>query len=87
MLDTTKSSKLVLCLAFRRAVFAIIRQGGVLGIGESFIPVPWSKLGFNVHRDANAVIERCVLETKIDVGWPASGKSLGLTGTVCHGRS
>jgi hypothetical protein len=44
MLDTTK-----------RAVFAIIGQGGVLGIGESFIPVPWTKLGFNVNRDANAV--------------------------------
>jgi sporulation protein YlmC with PRC-barrel domain len=38
-----------------RAVFAIIGQGGVLGIGESFIPVPWTKLGFNVNRDANAV--------------------------------
>jgi sporulation protein YlmC with PRC-barrel domain len=38
-----------------RAAFAIIGQGGVLGIGESFIPVPWSKLGFNANRDAIAV--------------------------------
>jgi len=38
-----------------RAVFAIIGQGGVLGIGENFIPVPWSKLGFNLNRDANAL--------------------------------
>jgi len=27
-----------------RVVFAIIGRGGVLGIGENYIPVPWSKL-------------------------------------------
>jgi hypothetical protein len=41
-----------------QAVFAIIGRGGVLGIGQSNIPVPWSKLGFSFDRDAraNAVI-------------------------------
>jgi len=29
-----------------RVAFAIIGHGGVLGIGESYIPVPWSKLKF-----------------------------------------
>jgi len=30
-----------------RAAFAIIGHGGVLGIGESYIAVPWSKLRFS----------------------------------------
>jgi len=30
-----------------RTAFAIIGHGGVLGIGESYIAVPWSKLRFN----------------------------------------
>lgn len=29
-----------------RVAFAIIGHGGVLGIGESYVPVPWSKLKF-----------------------------------------
>jgi sporulation protein YlmC with PRC-barrel domain len=32
-----------------RAAFAIVGHGGVLGIGENYIPVPWSKLKFS-HR-------------------------------------
>jgi len=38
-----------------QVVFAIIGRGGVLGIGQSYIPVPWSKLGFNFDRDARAI--------------------------------
>lgn len=38
-----------------RAVFAIVGQGGVLGIGENFIPVPWSKLAFTVNREGNGI--------------------------------
>ena len=38
-----------------RVVFAIIGQGGVLGVGEHYIPVPWSTLSLSINRDANAV--------------------------------
>ncbi len=37
------------------AAFAIMGQGGVLGIGGNYIPIPWSKLGFKVNPEANAV--------------------------------
>jgi hypothetical protein len=37
-------------------VFVIIGQGGVLGIGENYIPVPWSKLSFNINRENLAVL-------------------------------
>jgi hypothetical protein len=34
-----------------RVAFLIIGRGGVLGAGEHYIPVPWSKLGFTVNSD------------------------------------
>ncbi len=34
-----------------RVAFAIVGEGGVLGIGENYIPVPWSKLSFNLYKD------------------------------------
>ena len=37
------------------AAFAIMGQGGILGIGENHIPIPWAKLGFKVNPEANAV--------------------------------
>jgi hypothetical protein len=43
-----------------RAAYAIAGRGGVLGIGESYIPIPWSKLRMNYNRentDITAVID------------------------------
>lgn len=39
----------------QRVPFVIVGHGGVLGIGESYIPVPWSKLRLSNDRDSNAV--------------------------------
>jgi sporulation protein YlmC with PRC-barrel domain len=39
-----------------RVAFAIIGHGGVLGIGESYIPVPWSKLRFTHLPDSNSLV-------------------------------
>jgi hypothetical protein len=38
-----------------RVVFVIVGRGGVLGIGESFIPVPWAKLRLSSNREDTAV--------------------------------
>jgi sporulation protein YlmC with PRC-barrel domain len=38
-----------------RAVYAIVGHGGVLGIGESYIPVPWSSLRLTYNRDTTGV--------------------------------
>jgi len=39
-----------------RAAFAIIGHGGVLGIGESYIPVPWSKVKINERQDETGLV-------------------------------
>jgi sporulation protein YlmC with PRC-barrel domain len=39
-----------------RAVFAIIGHGGVLGIGENYIPAPWSKLQFSQRPDDAGIV-------------------------------
>jgi len=46
-----------------RAAFAIIGHGGVLGIGESYIPVPWSKLRFN-HKPESTALSAVIDRTK-----------------------
>lgn len=46
-----------------RAVFVIIGRGGVLGIGENFIPVPWAKLSLGENRE-NAAIRIMIDATK-----------------------
>jgi sporulation protein YlmC with PRC-barrel domain len=38
-----------------RAVFAIVGRGGVLGIGESYIPVPWSKLRLMYNKETTVI--------------------------------
>jgi sporulation protein YlmC with PRC-barrel domain len=38
-----------------RAVFVVAGRGGVLGVGEHFIPVPWSKLGLSTNPESTAV--------------------------------
>ncbi|HEX8200603.1 MAG TPA: PRC-barrel domain-containing protein [Isosphaeraceae bacterium] len=38
-----------------RMAFAILGHGGTLGIGESFVPVPWSKLRLNYNREDTAI--------------------------------
>ncbi len=38
-----------------RVAFAILGRGGVLDIGESFIPVPWSNLRLNYSREDTSV--------------------------------
>ncbi len=39
-----------------RAAFAIIGHGGVLGIGENYIPIPWSKLRLNYRPEDTKVV-------------------------------
>src|SRR5271157_444233 len=46
-----------------RAAFAIIGHGGVLGIGENYIPVPWSKLRLN-YRPEDITIVAVIDSTK-----------------------
>lgn len=38
-----------------RVAYAIAGRGGVLGIGESYVPVPWSKLRLNYNREDNSI--------------------------------
>ncbi len=38
-----------------RVVFAVVGRGGVLGIGENYIPVPWSVLGLSKSKDGNTI--------------------------------
>jgi sporulation protein YlmC with PRC-barrel domain len=38
-----------------KVAFAIVGHGGVLGIGENYIPVPWSKLSFTDREDTGLV--------------------------------
>jgi sporulation protein YlmC with PRC-barrel domain len=44
-------------------IFVILGRGGVLGIGESFIPVPWSRLAIGENRE-NAAITAVIDSTK-----------------------
>ena len=46
-----------------RVVFVIIGRGGVLGVGENYIPVPWSKLSLSENR-ANAAVSVVIDATK-----------------------
>jgi hypothetical protein len=46
-----------------RVAFAIIGRGGVLGIGENHIPIPWSKLGMTENRE-NATVSVAIDSTK-----------------------
>jgi sporulation protein YlmC with PRC-barrel domain len=39
-----------------RVAFSIIGHGGVLGIGESYIPVPWSKLRLNHKPESSSLM-------------------------------
>jgi hypothetical protein len=41
--------------AMYRVEFVIVGRGGVLGIGETYIPVPWSKLGLTINAENAAV--------------------------------
>lgn len=52
--DLGKVEELLLDRNYRVA-YAIIGHGGVLGIGESFIPVPWSKLRLTYNRETTAI--------------------------------
>ena len=38
-----------------RVVFAVAGKGGVLGVGEEYIPIPWSKLGLSYNSENAAV--------------------------------
>jgi sporulation protein YlmC with PRC-barrel domain len=39
-----------------QVVFAIVGHGGVLGIGENYIPVPWSKLKLNYQPEDTGIV-------------------------------
>ncbi len=43
--------------------FAIIGHGGVLGIGESYVAVPWSKLRF-IHKPETSTLTAVIDMTK-----------------------
>lgn len=49
-----------------RVVFVIIGRGGVLGIGENYIPIPWSKLGYNYNRE-NGIVTVTIDATKAEL--------------------
>jgi hypothetical protein len=38
-----------------RVVFAVVGRGGVLGVGERYIPVPWSRMGISINSESGAV--------------------------------
>ena len=46
-----------------RAAFVIIGHGGVLGIGESYVAVPWSKLRFS-HKPETSTLTAVIDMTK-----------------------
>ena len=46
-----------------RVAFVIIGRGGVLGIGENYIPIPWSVLGIGENRE-NAAVTVAIDATK-----------------------
>ena len=46
-----------------RVAFVIMARGGVLGIGENYIPVPWLKLSLGENRE-NAAISVVINATK-----------------------
>jgi PRC-barrel domain len=39
-----------------RVAFVIIGRGGLLGIGENYIPIPWEKLRFGANRETAAAM-------------------------------
>lgn len=41
----------VLDLAGGRIAYAVLAHGGVLGLGEKLLPVPWGALAFDARRD------------------------------------
>jgi hypothetical protein len=52
--DLGKVEDLLLDRALRVA-FVIAGRGGVLGIGEQYMPVPWSKVGLSSNQETGAV--------------------------------
>jgi len=38
-----------------RAAFLIVGRGGMLGMREQYIPIPWSRLGLSINRETDAV--------------------------------
>jgi hypothetical protein len=52
--DLGKMDDLLLDRALHVA-FVIVGRGGVLGIGEQYIPVPWSKVGLGTNQETGAV--------------------------------
>jgi len=46
-----------------RVIFAVLGRGGVLGVGESYIPVPWSKLRISSNQE-NAAATIVINATK-----------------------
>jgi hypothetical protein len=39
-----------------RVAFVILGRGGVVGIGESYVPVPWSKLSLSKSKENNEIL-------------------------------
>jgi hypothetical protein len=52
--DLGKVADLLLDRA-HRANFVVVGRGGVLGVGEHYIPVPWSKLSLGSNPETAAV--------------------------------
>src|SRR5262249_40059674 len=52
--DLGKLEDLLLDRTYRVA-FVIVGRGGVLGLGENYVPVPWSKLSLSSNQENAAV--------------------------------
>ncbi len=60
-----------------RVAFAIIGHGGVLGIGENYIPVPWSKLQLSQRPDDAGLVAAIEFHQGSDrEGAPGQGRHL-----------
>ena len=57
-----------------RIAFAILEQGGILGIGAHHYPLRWELLRFNREMGGYIADYSYISDYDRDVGWPAAGK-------------
>jgi sporulation protein YlmC with PRC-barrel domain len=53
-----------------RIMFAALGQGGVLGVGEKFFPVPWSMLDYSKEKDGYVIpVAQDVISKAPTIAW------------------